>query len=126
MSMTQPIVVIFDHSGHYYATLQRRMKQEPFDYYFYYQNLKYLDEIEQLKPALMVLGRQHGFPQNHREVLQGLRSRRDLKHVPVILSLVTPLEEPDAERLGIKVVAIEPTLEHMENLVTAMHELLGS
>jgi hypothetical protein len=126
MSMTLPIVVVFDHSGHFYATLQRRMRQESFDVFFYYQNLKYLDEIEQLKPDLIAIGRQLGFPQNHREVLQGLRSRPSLKHVPVILSLVVPLEEPDAQRLGVKTVAIEPSLENLESLIAAMHEILGS
>src|SRR4051812_6847580 len=111
MSMTYPVVIVLDHSGHFYATLQRRMKQEPFDLYFYYQNLQYLDEIEQLKAALIAVGRQHGFPQNHREVIQGFRSRPALKNVPILLALAIPLEEPDAERLGIKTVAIEPSLD---------------
>src|SRR5689334_19360872 len=123
--MALPIVVVMDHSGHFYATLQRRMKREPFDLYLYYQNLKYLDEIEQLKPDLFAIGRQHGFPQNHREVVQALRSRPSLTNVPIILSLVIPLEESDAERLGVQVVPIEPSLENFENLVATMHEILS-
>src|SRR5215208_1350240 len=122
--MPLPIVVILDHSGLYYANLQRRLKPEPFDIYMYYQNLKYLDEIAQLKPDLIVLGAQIGFPKNHHDVIPWLKTRPSLKHVPMILSLVYPLEEPDAERLGVHVFELEPTLEDFEPLVVAMHELV--
>lgn|GEM_PF-5696279 len=124
--MTLPIVVVLDHSGHFYASFQRRTKHEPFDLYFYYQNLKYVYEIERLKPDLIALSWQHGFPKNYREVIAGFRSFPSLKQVPIILSLVVPLQEPDAERLGVHIVNLDPSLENVDALVAAMHEVVGS
>jgi hypothetical protein len=122
--MSLPVVVILDHSGHFFATVQRRMKHEPFDLYCYYQNLKYIYEIERLQPKLIALSKQHGFPKNYPEVIAGIKSFKSLKNVPILLSLVTPLEEPEAEKLGVEVIPLDPSLEDVETLVAKMHELL--
>jgi hypothetical protein len=124
--MSLPVVVALDHSGHFFATVQRRLKQEPFELYFYYQNLGHLQEIEWLHPSVITLTAQHGYPKNHLQVLAALRSFQSLKRVPIILSLAAPLEEPQAEQLGIKVVSIDPSLEDAENLVSALHEVLNA
>jgi hypothetical protein len=122
--MSLPVVVILDFSAHFFASLLRRMKHEPFDLYCYYQNLKYIYEIERLQPKVIALSQQHGFPKNYPEVIAAIRSFQSLKSVPILLSLVEPLEEPEAEKLGVEVVSLDPSLENVETLVAAIHRVV--